>query len=252
MNEMVIAIILGRKGSKGVKDKNIMEILGRPAYHYSILAALNSNYIDQIFMSTDHETIIDGAKKMGLTIIERPDDLCTDEALFEDALIHAYRETKKKIGNQPKYVVVLMCNVVTINSELIDTAIEKLDNDHKADSAVTVSIFNMYSPLRARRLNNSGYLQPFVPLKSFGDPKTINCDRDSQGDSYFADMSHSVCRSKCLESINSGLLPQRWMGEIILPVSNPCGCDIDEPWQIDMSIRWLRDHGFTETIMPYK
>jgi hypothetical protein len=65
-------------------------------------------------------------------------------------------------------------------------------------------------------------------------------------------MSHSVCRSECLENIDIGLLPQRWMGEKILPVPNQYGCDIDEPWQIDMSIRWLKDHGFTETRTPYK
>ncbi len=64
-------------------------------------------------------------------------------------------------------------------------------------------------------------------------------------------MSHSVCRSKCLENINDGLLPQRWMGKKILPVVNQGGCDIDEPWQIDMSIRWLKEHGFSDKHTPY-
>ena len=47
------------------------------------------------FVSTDHETIIDGAKEMGIPIITRPDSLCTDEALFEDALVHAYFKIKE-------------------------------------------------------------------------------------------------------------------------------------------------------------
>ena len=252
MNDLVVAIILGRKGSKGVRDKNTMDILGRPAFFYPLLAANNSEYIDKTFVSTDHETIIDGAKEMGIPIITRPDNLCTDEALFEDALVHAYFKIKEIVGGQPKYVVVLMCNAVTISSELIDTAVQMLDNKPSADSAVTVSIFNMYSPLRARKTDSDGYLVPFVPLETFGDPKTLNCDRESQGNAFFADMSHSVCRSECLENIDIGLLPQRWMGKKILPVPNQCGCDIDEPWQIDMSIRWLKDHGFTETRTPYK
>ena len=70
----------------------------------------------------------------------------------------------------------------------------------------------MYSPLRARKLNEYGYLEPFVPFETFGNPENLNCDRDSQGDSYFADMSHTVCRSECIENINEGLLPQKWMG----------------------------------------
>ena len=65
-------------------------------------------------------------------------------------------------------------------------------------------------------------------------------------------MSHSVCRSECLENIENGLLPQRWMGKKILPIPNQGGCDIDEPWQIDMSIRWLKNHGFTDKKTPYE
>ena len=141
--------------------------------------------------------------------------------------------------NKPKYIIVLMCNSVTINSELIDRGIELLDNNQIADSAVTVTVFNMYSPLRARKLNKDGFLEPFVPFEVFGNPKTLNCDRDSQGDVYFADMSHTVCRAECIENINEGLLPQKWMGKRILPILNQNGCDIDEAWQIDMSIRWL-------------
>ena len=45
---------------------------------------------------------------------------------------------------------------------------------------------------------------PFVPFKTFGNPKTLNCDRDSQGDVYYADMSVSVVRPKCLENLKSG------------------------------------------------
>ena len=78
---------------------------------------------------------------------------------------------------------------------------------------MTVSIFNMYSPLRARKLDNNGFLQPFVSFDYFGDPKKLNCDRDSQGNAYFADMSYSITRSKALDDIENGLLPQKWMGK---------------------------------------
>ena len=194
MKDTVVAIVLGRKGSRGVTEKNTMDILGRPAFLYPLLATKNSQYIDIAFVSTNDDRIIEGGKKMEFSIIKRPESLCTSEALFEDALIHAYFKVKEKIGHQPKYVVVLMCNAVTIDSTLVDTAIEMLENDSKADSAVTVSHFNMYSPLRARKSDEDGYLTPFVPLETFGDIQMMNCDRGSQGDAIFADMSHSVCR----------------------------------------------------------
>lgn len=247
-----IAILLGRKGSKGLPGKNTMKIMGRPITNYSILAAKNSQYVSDIYVTTDDEEIIAEARKFDLEVIKRPDYLCTDDALFEDALIHGYQEAAKRRGKKPDIVVILMCNVITIDNVLIDTAIKALEDDPQADSAVSVSKLNMYSPLRARKLDDSGYLLPFVPFESFGDPKTLSCDRDSQGDVYFADMSHSVSRSSALDDIDNGLLPQRWMGQHILPVYNTYGCDIDLPWQADASIGWLIEKGFTEDKTPYE
>ncbi len=246
-----VALLLGRKGSKGLPGKNTMSILGRPSNHYPIMAALNSRYISDIFVSTDDERIKDEAKKFDLQIIERPEELCTDESLFEDALIHGYKEIVNQRNKKPDLIVVLMCNAVTVDNILIDNAIEALIHNQEADSAVTVSALNMYSPLRARKMDDNGYLQPFVPFESFGDPSTLSCDRDSQGDVFFADMSHSVTRSRALDDIDNGLLPQRWMGHKILPVYNTYGCDIDLPWQVNASQWWLEERGFSNNNTPY-
>jgi len=251
MSGMTVAILLGRKGSKGLPGKNVIPILNRPAMHYPILAAINSKYVDRIFVSSDDECVFGEAAKFNLELIRRPESLCSDDALFDDALAHAYFEVKKRLQETPKYVVALMCNAVTVDAELIDSAIELLEENPEADSAVTVSKFNMYSPLRARKINNGKYLMPFVSFDAFGDSAALSCDRDSQGDCFFADMSHSVIRSRCLEHLKEGLLPQRWMGQKILPVYNVAGCDIDEPWQVEMSIWWLKVKGFTEELTPY-
>jgi CMP-N-acetylneuraminic acid synthetase len=246
-----VAIILGRKGSKGLPGKNTMSILGRPISHYSIMAALNSQYVSDVYVSTDDEVIQAEAGKFKVHIIDRPDELCSDSALFEDALYHGYCEILKHREKKPDIIVILMCNVVTVDSLLIDTAIEALINNADADSAVTVSKLNMYSPLRARKLDDNGYLEPFIPFEVFGNPSELSCDRDSQGDVFFADMSHSVSRSKALENMKDGLLPQRWMGNKILPVYNTYGCDIDMQWQVDASLWWLIDKGFSDNKTPY-
>ena len=73
----------------------------------------------------------------------------------------------------------------------------------------------------------------------FGDPATLNCDRGSQGDVYVANMSHSVSRARALEDMDSGLLPQKWMGQRILPVHQDFGCDLDASWQIAASVAWV-------------
>lgn len=233
---------MGRKNSKTVKDKNVMKILKKRSFLYPYNAAKKSKYIDEIFFSTDHPEIIRYAKKNKVNFITRPKKYNSDKALFEDALYYSYDKITKIVGYEVKYIVVLMCNAITIKSILIDKGIELLKKDKNADSAVTVSKFNMYSPLRARKLNTKGYLDPFIPFKAFGNVSKLNCDKDSQGDVFFADMSHSVTRGSTLRNLKKGLLPQKWMGKKILPVFNSYGCDIDSGWQISMSERWIKEN----------
>ena len=117
-----------------------------------------------------------------------------------------------------------------------------LRDNPKLASAVTVSRYNMWSPLRARRMDSEGCLQPFVAFEVFGDPKTLNCDRDSQGDVWYADMGCSVVRPRCLEDLEAGLLPQKWMGQRIAPIYQEAGCDIDYEWQIPVVEWWIQKY----------
>ena len=69
------------------------------------------------------------------------------------------------------------------------------------------------------------------PLKTFGNPKTLNCDRDSQGDVYYADMSVSVVRPKCLKNMKRGLLPQNGWKKIAPIKSERLDLIFDYEWQ---------------------
>ena len=151
-----------------------------------------------------------------------------------------------KEDKKVELVVLLFANAATVTGELIDEGIDALRRDPTLDSAVTTSVYNMWSPLRARKLDADGCLQPFVPFETFGDPKTLNCDRDSQGDVYFADMGVSIVRPRCLENLDDGLLPQKWMGQRIHPIRSWSGCDIDYEWQVPSVEFWLRRHGIED------
>ena len=87
---MIPALLLGRKGSVGFPNKNTTKILGRRLAEYPILHAKNSRYIDKIYLSTDDPKLIKIGKEQKIEIIERPDYLCTNEALGEDAFKHGY------------------------------------------------------------------------------------------------------------------------------------------------------------------
>ena len=246
---LVCALMIGRKGSVGFPGKNVHPILGRPLAAYPLMAAQGSRYVDRVFVSTDSPEIMEIARGYGVELVERPAELATKQALGEDVFAHGYQEIKNRLASRElavELMVLLFANAATITSQLIDQGVEALRNDSSLDSAVTTSVYNMWSPVRARKLDQDGCLKPFVPFETFGDPRTLNCDRDSQGDVHFADMSVSVVRPKCLEELKEGLLPQRWMGQRIAAIPSWGGCDVDYEWQVPMVEFWLRQHGIQE------
>jgi CMP-N-acetylneuraminic acid synthetase len=246
---VVCALMIGRKGSIGFPGKNVYPVLGRPLAAYPLLAAKNSRYVERVFVSTDSPEIMTIATELDAELIERPPELATKQALGEDVFAHGYHEIKSRLAKEGldiELVVLLFANAATLNSDLIDKGIDILRTNKNFDSAVTTSVYNMWSPLRARKLEEDGCLLPMVPFESFGDPRTLNCDRDSQGDVHFADMAISVVRPACLENMAEGLLPQKWMGRRIATIANWGGCDVDYEWQVPMVDFWLRKHGFQD------
>lgn len=237
---MIVSIMMGRKGSKGFPGKNLCDIGGHPLCYYPMKAGLDCKMIDKSFISTDDEELKALAVQNGVEVIHRPQELCGDAALGEHVYVHAYEHIKNLYGNID-IVVLLMCNAPLVTPKMISQGIEALQKDETLDSAVTVSKYNMWSPLRARKVDENGLLKPFVPFEAFGDPKTLNCDRDSQGDIWFADMGVSVVRAKNLEDLESGLLPQKWMGQNIYPIYNEAGLDVDYEWQIPQVEFWLKN-----------
>ena len=247
---MIAALLIGREGSLGFPGKNIYPVLGRPLMVYPLMAALNAKTVNKVYISTDSPKIKEIGLKYGAEIIDRPPELCTPEALGEDAFVHGYHVIQDSLEEDIELMVLLFCNAATILPETIDEGVATLRANPDFDSAVTVSKYNMWSPLRARKIGDDGLLHPFVPFEVFGDPKTLSCDRDSQGDVWFADMGLSIVRPHCLENIENGLLPQKWMGQRIYPLKQWGGCDVDYEWQIPMVEYWLKKHGFTEDKTP--
>ncbi|MBI4833586.1 MAG: cytidylyltransferase [Planctomycetes bacterium] len=248
---MIPALLLGRKGSVGFPGKNTYSILGRALMEYPLLAGKYAKLVDKIYVSTDDEQIMELGRKHGAEIIIRPPELATKKALGEHAFVHGYKWIKDHSGQNIEFVVLLFCNAATVLAETIDEGIKALRKNQSYDSAVTVSCYNMWSPLRARRIDCDGLLKPFASFETFGDPKTLNCDRDSQGDVWFADMAVSVVRPKCLDNLDYGMLPQKWMGQNIYPLKQWGGCDVDFEYQIAQTEFWLKQHGFTEKETPY-
>lgn len=250
---MIPALLLGRKRSVGFPGKNVFPVLGRPMAQYPILAAQASKYVDSIYISTDDERLMELGHACGIEVIERPAYLCTKEALGEDAFKHGYDEIKaRNAGTEIELVLLLFCNAPTLLAAQIDEGVEALRQEPGLDSAITVSQYNWYAPVRARRIGEDGRVYPFIPFECYeGHLQNINCDRDAQGDCHFADVCVSVVRPHCLENLDAGILPQKWMGQKIHPIRNWGGLDVDVEFQMGQVEYWLKKHGFSEETTPY-
>ena len=241
---MICALLIGREGSSGFPGKNLLNVLGRPLCAYPMIASAESDFVDRLYVSTDSESIRKVALTYGAKLIDRPPELASKEALGEDAYKHGFDAISKDLEKEQQeleLLVLLMCNAPTINGQLIDEGIGMLRKNQEADSAVTVSVYNMWSPSRARKKNKAGFLEPFVPFEAF-DEKEITCDRDSQGEVFFADMGVSII---VLDAYGHGIesAASKMDGNKILPIRNWGGLDMDYAWQIGMVEFWLREHG---------
>ncbi len=97
----VLCTICARKNSKGVKNKNIKKINGKPLLKYTMEHAVKSKIFEDIIVSSDSKTIIKMAKSYGATLsIERPKKLASDRAgkleSIQHALISAEKISSKK------------------------------------------------------------------------------------------------------------------------------------------------------------
>jgi len=238
---MICSLILGRKGSVGFPGKNLHVIKGHPSAWYPMIAAKKTNEIDHNFISTDDPDLMQLGNEVGFEVIERPEYLATNAALGDDAYKHGYEVILERLGEVPEFLVLLFCNAPTLNSKLISEGIRLLRDNKNADSAVTVSRYNMYSPTRARKVDDDGFLQPYIPFEFHPSSDQINCDRDSQGDVWFADVAMSIIRPRNLLNLEEGTLPQRWMGKKILPIYNQAGLDLDYEWQLGQVSWWLQN-----------
>ena len=84
----VTALIPARKGSKGIKKKNIKEFCGKPLIQWTLNSALESKYIDQVIVSTDCDQIASLAVKSGAKVpYIRPPNLSSDTANMIDVVL---------------------------------------------------------------------------------------------------------------------------------------------------------------------
>ena len=141
MDINVIAIIPARGGSKGIINKNIIDIAGKPLIAWSIEQSINTELISDTYVSTNDSKIAEVAKTYGAKIIWRPDELCDDMSSSESVFIHALNYLNEENLMVPDYVVFLQATSPLRMTKDINNALLKIEAD-KADSLFSGSKFD--------------------------------------------------------------------------------------------------------------
>ena len=95
-SDKLTAFIFARGGSKGVPDKNIRPIAGKPLIAHAIQCGLHSRYISKVIVSTDSEKIAAAAEEYGAEVLMRPADLAADDTPEILAWRHAIEQSGLK------------------------------------------------------------------------------------------------------------------------------------------------------------
>lgn len=163
-SDKILALIPARGGSKGIKNKNIIDLCGKPLIAYTIEAAKKSRFIDRIVVTTDSEAIAEVARKYGAdTPFMRPKKYAEDTSKTIDAVMHAIGWFQEH-GERYDALVLLQPTVPLRDNYDIDAAIETFEQNEKEPIVSVCEADN--NPTLIRSVGKNGRLEKLLDLSS--------------------------------------------------------------------------------------
>ena len=196
----ILGIIPARSGSKGLKNKNISKLLGKPLIQYTIDAAKKSKYVNKIVVSTDSDKIGKLSKFLGAEVpFIRPKKYATDNSSTLDVVKHVVKTLKQKENYDADIITILQPTSPLRKSRTIDESIELLKSSQRYNSVLGVHLVKTH-PYASFNLKK-GALKPFKNnFKKFYQRQTFP-------DLFFPTGSVYTFWRKTLEKYNSYLGP---------------------------------------------
>jgi CMP-N,N'-diacetyllegionaminic acid synthase len=148
----ILGIIPARSGSKGIPNKNIKIMLGKPLIAHTIETASKSRYIDHLIISTESEEIANVSRQYGGDVpFMRPGEYSTDNARAIDVIIHALKSSEELDKKNYELIVYLEPTSPNRSIEDIDSAIELFSHE-QADSLASVTEATQYHPILMKKI----------------------------------------------------------------------------------------------------
>lgn len=128
----VLAVIPARAGSKGIPNKNLRILAGKPLVQYAIENAINCELIDDVIVTTDSPEVRLIAWQLGADVLWRKDELCKDDVTLDSVVFDAVPSESAY-----DYVVTMQPTSPTLKLETLTQAIERAVNEN-LDTLISV------------------------------------------------------------------------------------------------------------------
>ena len=128
----IVTVILARGASKGIPNKNIKNLNGKPLIQYAIDASKMSIVGEETYVSSDSEKILEIAERLGAKTIKRPNNISDDLDKSELALLDFVNRVDSDI------VVFIQPTSPMISAGDIDEGILMLSGDESLNSVLSV------------------------------------------------------------------------------------------------------------------
>jgi CMP-N,N'-diacetyllegionaminic acid synthase len=155
MKLRVLGIITARGGSKGIPNKNLVPLLGKPLLAYSAEAALASKHLARTVLSTDDEKIASAGLALGIEVpFMRPPELAKDDTPTLPVLQDVVRKLEAGGESFDAILTLQPTNPLRRTSD-IDGAVELLESSG-ADSVISFVDVGERHPARMKWIDAAG------------------------------------------------------------------------------------------------
>ena len=237
----VLSVILARAGSRGLADKHLLPLLGRPVISYAFDFARPLKDLGPVVVSSDCPEVRALGEAAGFYAIERPQRLARDDASVQDVMLHAMDAVEEATPFRADALLVLYGNVPVRGDDVASRALKMLE-ETGCDSVRSFCPVGKWHPAWMARLSGDRVeaLQPGASLHRRQDLEPL----------YLHDGAVvAVSRKSMLRGKRTPSDPHAFFGNDRRGVVTQTGetVEIDEQRDLFLAEAVLRERGVTQT-----
>ena len=230
-NKKILCIIPARKGSVGLKNKNIKSINNKPLIYWPIKAALKSKYVDYILVTTNSNKVKKLSIKYGANVpFLRPEKLSKSNSKVSAVILHALEYLNKKKFNFDYFILLEPTSPLTTSID-VDLMLKKLINKSDSDSLIAVTQNITAHPIFNLKINKKEIVKKYTS-------KDISINRQNISKLYYLSGNAYMSKISSYKKYMS-FLQKKTIGHIV---------DKWKASEIDDIVDFIK----TESIMKYK